>query len=215
MKALEGTGKAIYGLVMVVVGIGDLVLQVWLFTSGHAGLGIAYFVFGWGITLTIGHWIGMLLAAPFLVASSVGSARANTRPRQPTGRSGLGDVHLTANARWDTGPLLAAEQCEGEVMACTEGLSSIANSGTSADIKWENIKSYGVGTDDNILVISAGVPWFWFFVLELEDPGEREEWIDFLGEQGIPDAASIQGDEDEEFDDAEEEEDAESLPADT
>ncbi len=210
MKALEGTGKAIYGLVMVIVGVGDLVLQVWLFTSGHGGLGIAYFVFGWGITLTIGHWIGMLLAAPFLVASSVGSTRANTRPRPSPGRSGIGSVHLTANARWDTGPLLAAEHCEGEVMACTEGLSSIANSGTSADIKWENISSYDLGADDNILAIRAGVPWFWFFVLELEDSDERDDWINFLEEKGIPDRASIQDDED-----ADEEDDAEILPADT
>jgi hypothetical protein len=199
---------------MVIVGVGDLVFQVWLFTSGHAGLGIAYFVFGWAITLTIGHWIGMLLAAPFLVASRVGSTRANTRPRQSTGRSGLGNVHLTANARWDTGPLLAAEHCEGEVMACTDGLSSIANSGTSADIKWENIRDYDLGTDDNILAIRVGIPWFWFFLLELEDSDERDDWIDFLGEQGIPDRASIQDDEDEEFD-ADEEDDAESLAADT
>jgi hypothetical protein len=210
MKALEGAGKAIYGLVMFIVGVGDLVFQVWLFASGHAGLGIAYFVFGWAITLTIGHWIGMALAAPFLVVASVGSTRADSTSRQSTGCSGLGNVQVIANARWDTGPLLAAEQCEGEVMACSGGLSCIADSGTSAEIPWTNIRSYDLGTDDNILAIKAGVPWLWFFVLELKNSDERDEWIDLLRDEGIPDAASTLDDEE----DADEDDDAESLPAD-
>jgi hypothetical protein len=67
-KVLSGAGKAICALVMIVATLADFLIQIMFFAKGKAGWGITYLVFGWTITLTVAHWIGMLLAAPFLMA---------------------------------------------------------------------------------------------------------------------------------------------------
>lgn len=48
------------------------VVTVALFAAGKLVLGLVYVVIGWTITLTIFHWIGMLLASPFLIAGNKG-----------------------------------------------------------------------------------------------------------------------------------------------
>jgi len=181
-RTLSAVGKFIYGIIMTAAVIGDLVITVWLFKKGHAGWGIAYLFIGWSITLTVAHWIGLLLASPFVVA---GALTERSRFKQSDAV-----VYASAAAQWDTGPLLSAEQCVGTVEARDAGLMAVAESGTSAQLDWDGIESYGVATEDSKLVISAAAPSFWFFVLEPEDEGHRDEWIEILEANGVTKASS-------------------------
>jgi hypothetical protein len=92
----------------------------------------------------------------------------------------------TAHARWDTGPLESSEQCEGEVIATTTGLRSVATSGTTAEIRWEDLSDYAVASDNSVLAIRAGLPWFWLFLLEPRDADHCQEWVDVLESNGVP-----------------------------
>ena len=73
-RGLSAIGYAIYGAVMLATVVIDLVIQFNLFAGGNIGGGLLYLFLGWTITLTIGHWIGMLLAAPFAIAGGAGSS---------------------------------------------------------------------------------------------------------------------------------------------
>lgn len=70
-KGLTVIGQVIYAVVMIATGIIDLVIQVGLFIGGNIGGAFLYLFLGWPITLTIGHWIGMLLASPFVLAGGI------------------------------------------------------------------------------------------------------------------------------------------------
>ena len=72
-KGLSVVGQVIYVVVMLATGIIDLVIQINLIVSGNLGGAFLYFILGWPITLTIGHWLGMLLAMPFALAGGLGS----------------------------------------------------------------------------------------------------------------------------------------------
>lgn len=71
-KGLTATGQTIYFVVMAAAVVIDLIVQFRLFASGNIGGAVAYLFIGWMVTLTIGHLIGMALAAPFVVAGSLG-----------------------------------------------------------------------------------------------------------------------------------------------
>jgi hypothetical protein len=69
-KGLTVIGMVIGSVVMGVAVIVDLVIQVRLFTGGNLGGAILYLLFGWPLTLTVGWWVAMLLAGPFLYAGT-------------------------------------------------------------------------------------------------------------------------------------------------
>jgi hypothetical protein len=76
-RHLTIVGQVIYGLVMVVGTLADVGILVWLFLSHHAGWGILYLVIGFTITLTVFHWIGLALAAPFVAIGETGRPKAD------------------------------------------------------------------------------------------------------------------------------------------
>ena len=72
-KGLGGIGLIVFVTVMAVTSILDvlffIVLLVGAVHSGNFGGFLAYLLFGtWGV-LTIGYWVGLLLASPFLAAA--------------------------------------------------------------------------------------------------------------------------------------------------
>ena len=67
-EGLTTAGKVVYGIVMTVGAVVDIAVMVLLFARGNVVLGIIYLVIGFTIVLTVFHWIGMLLAAPFVLA---------------------------------------------------------------------------------------------------------------------------------------------------
>jgi hypothetical protein len=67
-KGLTVVGQIIYAAVMLVVVVIDIIIQIQLFAGGNFGGAVLYLIFGWTVTLTVGHWIGLLFAAPFAIA---------------------------------------------------------------------------------------------------------------------------------------------------
>jgi hypothetical protein len=87
-QGLTAAGKVVYGIVMTFGAIADIAITILLFASGHVGWGLLYVVIGWTITLTIVHWIGLLLASPFLIAGDrstptlkQGAAQGSSKPQ--------------------------------------------------------------------------------------------------------------------------------------
>ena len=177
MKSLDGVAKAIVVGVTILVGLADVVFQIWLFTSGRIGWGIAYFFVGWPLTLTVGYWIAMLLATPFAATAAL-SDRSSERLLK-SGRA------ISSSARWDTGPLLSSEQCEGTVFAMSEGLHSSALSGTTATIPWSHLESFAVAQHRDEMDIKTGAPWFWNFRLQPNDAAHCQQWEDVLTSNGV------------------------------
>jgi len=73
-ESLTPTGQAIYGTVMVIASLVDVAVTVWLFASGSVGWGVFYVIVGFTVVLAIGHWIGLVLAAPYVVLRKRNSA---------------------------------------------------------------------------------------------------------------------------------------------
>jgi hypothetical protein len=92
----------------------------------------------------------------------------------------------TAKARWDTGPLLSAEQCNGEVVAMQTEFFARAVVGSSAHIRWEDIENYSLSATNHELLLNIGAPWFWFFILDLDDESHRDKWIGIMESKGVP-----------------------------
>ena len=78
------------------------------------------------------------------------------------------------------GPGKSAEQCEGTVTAYDSGLFVAATSGTSEEIPWSQIETYGSFASRDSLVINAGSPWSWFFILRLTSAEECDQWLTLL-----------------------------------
>lgn len=74
-RILSGTAKTIYVVVLSVAFLLDAIVFVLLLLhatrTGDFGGFIVYVLFGTWIVPTIGHWLGMLLSAPFAIADSV------------------------------------------------------------------------------------------------------------------------------------------------
>ena len=68
-ETLTATGHVIYGTVMVIAALVDLAVATWLFASGNVVWGVFYVIVGFTVVLAIGHWIGLVLAAPYVVLS--------------------------------------------------------------------------------------------------------------------------------------------------
>jgi hypothetical protein len=68
-ETLTTTGHVIYGTVMVIASLVDVAVTTWLFASGNVGWGVTYGIIGFTTVLAIGHWIGLVLAAPFVQLS--------------------------------------------------------------------------------------------------------------------------------------------------
>lgn len=100
-KVLSGTAKTIYSICITFAFILDAVLFVLLLLSalrtGHLGVFIAYLLLGTWLVPTIGHWLGMLLSAPFLIAD-VATQKETVKQSTNVARSNdLGEItHLSA-----------------------------------------------------------------------------------------------------------------------
>jgi hypothetical protein len=109
----------------------------------------------------------------------------DTEQDPPEPRSANHEAIVSSRARWDTGPLLSSEQCEGMVYAKADGLYSSAISGTTATIPWNHLERFGVAEDRGLLEIRAGAPWFWYFRLEPNDVANCKEWETILTTNGV------------------------------
>lgn len=70
-RAFSAAGKVVYFAVMTAVVVIDVIVQVKLVLDGNLGGALLYFIFGWFITLSIGHLVGLLLAAPLTLAGGL------------------------------------------------------------------------------------------------------------------------------------------------
>ncbi|MHB1615385.1 MAG: hypothetical protein ACYCYA_13930, partial [Actinomycetes bacterium] len=67
-RTLSGFSRFVYGLIVFLGVVGETVLLVVLFVSGRVVAGLIFLFVGGPILLTVVHWVGLLVAAPFALA---------------------------------------------------------------------------------------------------------------------------------------------------
>lgn len=94
--ALSGTARAIYAICFSAALVLDAVLFILLLLNGmrtdHFGIFVAYVLFGTWIIPTVGHWIGMLISAPFQIADAATKKRSVTQPTSEVRSSDLREI---------------------------------------------------------------------------------------------------------------------------
>jgi hypothetical protein len=68
---------------MVIASIVDVAVTTWLFASGNMGWGVFYVIIVCTVVLAIGHWIGLVLAAPYVVLNERNNSAIRNLSRPP------------------------------------------------------------------------------------------------------------------------------------
>jgi hypothetical protein len=90
-----------------------------------------------------------------------------------------------AEAQWDTGPLMTSAQCTGTVTAFPGGLETRTEQDGNATIDWKDFDHFAFAEEDYKIILNAGVPWSWFFVIDCKNAEGRADWRQLLCDHGV------------------------------